>query len=411
MSDLELVLAGVVAALVVAMPWRRLRGPRRVTASGRSRRILVPFVGELYPTVLAAAIRIAKAENAVLVPAYLLIVPLGLPEESPLKGEVEVALPLLEAVEHAALKEGVPVDARVEKGRSLTHALHGCGRSRLRPCRRTCADHESVGFTPKDLIWILANAPAETVILRPQHRTGTFRTRCCGSNGRAWPRVELDVPGSRGAGLPTEPGSPTPARRLDPPGRGAGEHVRQRRHRAVPRHLPAQRPRDLARGRGPRSSRRTRSPRSPASSAARSRTGSARARPERRAVLMAVAIALFPLIHGAWQAFVLTILVGPGSGSFWPSQSTLLSALTPAGGGTPPSRQQRMTMNLGVALGGLVGGLDRSPACPDLHLPLPLDAATFLAYARAPALIPSPPRVAPRTRPAPTRRRSATAPS
>lgn len=173
MSDLGLVLAGVVAALVVAMLWRRLRGPRRVTASGRSRRILVPFVGELDPTVLAAAIRIAKAENAVLVPAYLLIVPLGLPEESPLKGEVEVALPLLEAVEHAALKEGVPVDARVEKGRSLTHALQRLWE--VETFDRVVAPAPTtspVGFTPKDLIWILANAPAETVILRPAAPNG-----------------------------------------------------------------------------------------------------------------------------------------------------------------------------------------------------------------------------------------------
>ena len=32
-------------------------------------------------------------------------------------------MPLLEAVEHAALRAGVPVDARIEKGRTLTHAL------------------------------------------------------------------------------------------------------------------------------------------------------------------------------------------------------------------------------------------------------------------------------------------------
>ena len=146
----------------------RLRRPHGANAQTDARRILVPFVGELEPTVLAASIRIAKAESAVLVPAYLLIVPLALPEESPLTGEVELAMPLLEAVEHAALKEGVPVDARIEKGRSLTHALQ-----RLWAVERfdrvvvPAPTTSSVGFTPKDLIWILANAPAETVILRP----------------------------------------------------------------------------------------------------------------------------------------------------------------------------------------------------------------------------------------------------
>jgi hypothetical protein len=130
--------------------------------------VLVPFVGELDPTVLQAAIRIAKAEEAVLVPAYLLIVPLSLPEDSALKGEVEVAMPLLEAVEHAALREGVPVDARIEKGRSLTHALQRLWE--VESFDRVLAPAPTngrVGFTPKDLMWILAHAPGETVILRP----------------------------------------------------------------------------------------------------------------------------------------------------------------------------------------------------------------------------------------------------
>jgi hypothetical protein len=148
--------------------WWRFRRPRKVAAAAGARRILVPFVGELDPTVLGAAIRIARAENAVLVPAYLLVVPLSLPEESPLKGEVEVAMPLLEAVEHEALNEGVPVDARIEKGRSLTHALQRLWEVEtfdriVAPAPTTDAG----GFTPKDLTWILTHAPAETVVLRP----------------------------------------------------------------------------------------------------------------------------------------------------------------------------------------------------------------------------------------------------
>jgi hypothetical protein len=94
----------------------------RVPRGGR--RILVPFTGgELDPDVLGAAIRVARAEDAVLVPAYLLVVPLEYPEESPLTKEVSVAMPVLEAVEHAALRAGVPVDARIEKGRTPTPAL------------------------------------------------------------------------------------------------------------------------------------------------------------------------------------------------------------------------------------------------------------------------------------------------
>jgi len=128
----------------------------------------VPFVGELDATVLQAAIRIAKAESAVLVPAYLLVVPLSLPEDSALKNEVALAMPLLEAVEHAALREGVPVDARIEKGRSLTHALQRLWE--VESFDRVLAPAPTngrIGFTAKDLMWILAHAPGETVILRP----------------------------------------------------------------------------------------------------------------------------------------------------------------------------------------------------------------------------------------------------
>ena len=66
---------------------------------------------------LDAAIRIAQAEEATLVPAYLLVVPLQYRRKPPRRDEVGVAMPLLEAVEHAALRAGVPVDARIEKGR------------------------------------------------------------------------------------------------------------------------------------------------------------------------------------------------------------------------------------------------------------------------------------------------------
>jgi len=126
-------------------------------------RILVPFSGVLDETVLRAAIRIAKAEEATLVAAYLLVVPLQYAEESPRRDQVAVALPLLEAVELEALRAGVPVDARIEKGRSLTHAL-----SRLWEIEtfdRIVAP--APGFTPKELAWILTHAPTEAIVLRP----------------------------------------------------------------------------------------------------------------------------------------------------------------------------------------------------------------------------------------------------
>ncbi len=133
------------------------------------RRILVPFSGgTLDRTVLDAAIRIARAEGATLVPAYLLLMPLRYPEESPLAAEVAVAMPLLEAVERAALRAGVPVDARIERGRSFTHALRMLwGAEDFDRIVAPATANGRGGLRAKDLTWLLEHAPAETLILRP----------------------------------------------------------------------------------------------------------------------------------------------------------------------------------------------------------------------------------------------------
>jgi hypothetical protein len=132
-------------------------------------RILVPFTGgELDPTVLSAALRIARAENATLVPAYLIVIPLELPQSAPMEQQVAIAMPLLEAVEHAALREGVAVDARVESGRTPIHALQRLwGVERFDRIIVPAPIGRHPGFTPKDLAWMLTHAPSETLILRP----------------------------------------------------------------------------------------------------------------------------------------------------------------------------------------------------------------------------------------------------
>ena len=110
---------------------------------------------------LNAAIRIARAEDATLVPAYLIVVPLERAEDAPMQQEVTMAMPLLEAVEHAALRAGVPVDARVESGRTPIHAL-----KRLWQVERfdrivvPAPIGRRHGFAPKDLTWMLTHAPA-----------------------------------------------------------------------------------------------------------------------------------------------------------------------------------------------------------------------------------------------------------
>jgi len=155
---------------------------RRLDKRTRIGRVLVPFTdGALDETVLAAAIRIARAENATLVPAYLIVVPLELAEDAPMQKEVAVAMPLLEAVEQAALRAGVPVDARVESGRTPIHAL-----KRLWDVEQfgrivvPAPVGRRPGFTARDLTWMLEHAPSQTLILKPSPNGNGFPAAAAG---------------------------------------------------------------------------------------------------------------------------------------------------------------------------------------------------------------------------------------
>jgi hypothetical protein len=178
MTVLAIALAVLVVALAAALAYRS-RLPRQLRAPRTARRILVPFTGgNLDPTVLSAAIRIARAEGAVLVPAYLMLVPLEYSEDSPLAKQVAVAMPMLEAVEHAALRCGVPVDARIEKGRTPTHALRRLWEVEtfdrvIAPAPVQSNGGYGGGFSPKDLTWILTNSPTETLVLKPEPSPAT----------------------------------------------------------------------------------------------------------------------------------------------------------------------------------------------------------------------------------------------
>jgi MFS family permease len=108
-------------------------------------------------------------------------------------------------------------------------------------------------------------------------------------------------------------------------------------------------------------------------------------------VMQAVGFGLYPLVRSPWQAFALIAIEGAGSAGFWPSQSTLIARLTPPARRHAAYAQQRVTMNLGIGLGGLTGGLIASVAHPTSFTVLFLvDAATFLAYVGVLALVHDP---------------------
>jgi MFS family permease len=101
-------------------------------------------------------------------------------------------------------------------------------------------------------------------------------------------------------------------------------------------------------------------------------------------VLQAVGFGLLPLVRTPWHAFALMVVEGAGSAGFWPSQSTLISRLTPQARRHAAFAQQRVTMNLGIGLGAFAGGQIARVAEPDTFTVLfVLDALTFLLYVGA----------------------------
>lgn len=142
---------------------RPLAGPRAGTE-----RILFPFAAQgLAPRALDAALRLALAEHATLVPVFLARVSLHLPLDTPLPRQSAQAVPLQEAIEHRAAAFGVPVDARIERGRSYRHALRQTMEHEKFDRIVLAAGGAGPGFDADDVAWLLENAPGEIVVLRP----------------------------------------------------------------------------------------------------------------------------------------------------------------------------------------------------------------------------------------------------
>jgi hypothetical protein len=167
---IAIVLAVSLTALAALHLSYRRRRPRQLATVG-ARRILFPFVANaLSQRALDASLRLARAEEATLVPVFLARVSLQLPLDTPLPRQSNIAISLQEAIERQATRFGIPVDARIERGRTYRHALRQTiGHERFDRIVIAAAAHNSPGFGPEDIAWILENAPGEIVVLRPDH--------------------------------------------------------------------------------------------------------------------------------------------------------------------------------------------------------------------------------------------------
>ena len=146
---------------------------------GSGGRILFPFVGStVSQATLNSTLRLAQAQDATLVPAYLAIVPHHLSLEAAIPArESDAAMPVLELIEQRAMRAGVPVDSRIERGRTPRHALTALLENErydtLVVAARTGA---SDGFDPADVAWLLETAPGEVMVLRPGANRGQSGT-------------------------------------------------------------------------------------------------------------------------------------------------------------------------------------------------------------------------------------------
>lgn len=169
LAILAVVLAAV--AIGVAAGWclpPHGRRPQRAQPR-RVRSILLPFAGRaISRRAFDAAVRLAKAEQATIMPAFLATVPMNLPLETPLPRQCTVGMPLLEALEQRFVNQGVAVDSRVGRGRSYRDALRQLLAAEHFDRIIISADEfPQAGLRADDLLWLLERVPAEVMILRP----------------------------------------------------------------------------------------------------------------------------------------------------------------------------------------------------------------------------------------------------
>jgi nucleotide-binding universal stress UspA family protein len=175
----------VVAAFAVGttagwflLPRARRRAPRLPRGT---RRILLPFTGTaISRRAFDAAVRLARVEEATIMPAYLARVPRQLALDAPLPAQCLQAMPLLEAIEQRASSQGVAVDTRIIRGRTYRDALQRMLDSEaVDRVIVSATSNGRKGLSAEDLEWMLEKVPAEVLILRPDpedHRKVTAET-------------------------------------------------------------------------------------------------------------------------------------------------------------------------------------------------------------------------------------------
>ena len=133
-------------------------------------KILFPFVGsELSERALQATLRLARAEHAVVVPAYLATVPLPLTLDAPVGRACDQAFAVFEAIERRAAESACPSTAASRAAATCATRLRELitevpGATRIVVAASTDGGHD--GFGVDDVAWLLRNAPGEVLVVR-----------------------------------------------------------------------------------------------------------------------------------------------------------------------------------------------------------------------------------------------------
>ena len=118
---------------------------------------------------LDATLRLARAEDATLVPAYLARVPMHLPLDAPLPRQCNEAMPLLEAIEQRASRQracrSTPASSA---GAPTATRCASCSPTSTHDRVVVAADTAGTdGFDAADIAWLLDHARGEILVLRP----------------------------------------------------------------------------------------------------------------------------------------------------------------------------------------------------------------------------------------------------
>ena len=157
--------AGLAAGYWLPPHGRRPAKRRPVTV----KRILLPFTGQaISRRAFEAAVRLARAEDATIMPAFLARVPRNMSLDSALPRQSAAAMAVLEAIEQNATVLGVPVDSRIARGRTYRDALRRLLKEeQFDRVIVSATDNPRAGLSGDDLQWLLQRVPAEVMILRP----------------------------------------------------------------------------------------------------------------------------------------------------------------------------------------------------------------------------------------------------